>query len=34
MIYAGLDIHKRVVEACVLDASGQVLRRQRFTLTP
>jgi transposase len=32
--YAGLDVHKRVVEACVLDAAGQLLRRERFELTP
>jgi transposase len=32
--YAGLDIHKRVVEACVLDEAGQVLLRQRWPLTP
>jgi transposase len=31
--YVGLDVHKRVVEACVLDAQGQVLRRERFELT-
>jgi transposase len=34
LLYAGLDIHKRVVEACVLDAAGQILRRDRFDLTP
>jgi transposase len=32
--YCGLDVHKNVVEACVLDAAGAVLFRQRFTLTP
>ena len=32
--YAGLDIHKRVVEACVLNAAGQIVRRERFDLTP
>lgn len=31
--YCGLDVHKKVVEACVLDAAGAVLFRQRFTLT-
>lgn len=31
--YCGLDVHKHVVEACVLDAAGQVLFRQRFALT-
>jgi transposase len=30
--YAGLDVHKRVVEACVLDAAGHVVRRERFAL--
>jgi transposase len=32
--YAGLDVHKRVVEACVLDAEGQILMRERFDLSP
>jgi transposase len=32
--YCGLDVHKKVVEACVLDAAGAVIFRQRFTLTP
>jgi transposase len=32
--YAGLDVHKRVVEACVLDAAGAVVHRARFDLTP
>jgi transposase len=31
--YAGLDVHKRVVEACVLDEGGQILLRERFELT-
>jgi transposase len=30
MLFAGLDIHKRVVEAAVLDAAGKVLHRERF----
>ena len=28
----GLDVHKRVVEACILDASGKVVQRERFAL--
>lgn len=31
--YVGLDVHKKVVEACFLDAAGQVLARRRFALT-
>jgi transposase len=31
--FVGLDVHKRVVEACVLDAEGRVLLRHRFDLT-
>jgi transposase len=31
--YVGLDVHKRIVEACVLDAAGQVVHRERFELT-
>src|SRR5208282_136220 len=31
--YVGLDVHKRVVEACVLDEGGTVVHRQRFDLT-
>jgi transposase len=31
--FVGLDVHKRVVEACVLDEAGQVLLRRRFRLT-
>lgn len=31
--YCGLDVHKSVVEACVLDAAGAVTFRLRFTLT-
>lgn len=33
MPVAGLDIHKRVVEAIVLDDSGAVLHRERFACT-
>lgn len=31
--YVGLDVHKRVVEACIVDAAGQVLARRRFELS-
>lgn len=31
--FVGLDVHKRLVEACILDPNGQVLLRHRFTLT-
>ncbi len=30
--YVGLDVHKRVVEACLVDAQGQVVQRVRFDL--
>ena len=30
--YVGLDVHKRVVEACIVDQAGNVVRRQRFAL--
>lgn len=30
--YVGLDVHKRVVEACFLDEAGTVLKRKRFDL--
>jgi len=30
--YVGLDVHKRVVEACLLDQQGNVVRRERFAL--
>jgi transposase len=30
--YVGLDVHKRVVEACVLDEQGKVVDRCRFEL--
>ena len=29
----GLDVHKRVVEACLLDQSGKVVGRERFALS-
>jgi len=28
--YAGLDVHKRVVEACIIDHAGKVVSRHRF----
>ena len=30
--YVGLDVHKRVVEACIVDGSGKVVGRERFAL--
>jgi len=30
--YVGLDVHKRVVEACFLDEKGNVVHRERFAL--
>lgn len=33
MHYVGLDVHKRVVEAAVLDAHGQLVGRERFAAT-
>ena len=30
--YVGLDVHKRLVEACILDSSGKVLHREGFAL--
>jgi len=30
--YVGLDVHKRVVEACVVDPRGNVVHRERFAL--
>ena len=30
--FVGLDVHKRVVEVCILDADGKVLKRLRFDL--
>ena len=29
----GLDVHKRVVESCILDDAGKRIRRDRFALT-
>jgi transposase len=34
LLYCGLDVHKTVVEACILDAQGAVITRLRFDLTP
>jgi transposase len=31
--YAGLDVHKRVVQACILDEGGQIVHQDRFELT-
>jgi hypothetical protein len=31
--FVGLDVHKRVVQACVIDQSGNVLLEIRFDLT-
>ncbi len=33
MRFAGLDVHKREVEACILDQSGKILLRKRFACT-
>jgi transposase len=30
--YVGLDVHKRVVEACIVDQAGSVVHRERFAL--
>ncbi len=30
--YVGLDVHKRVVEACIVDSAGKVVHRERFAL--
>lgn len=32
--FVGLDIHKRVVQACLVDQAGQVVAQQRFALSP
>ena len=31
--YVGLDVHKRVVEACLLSPNGQIIRRDRLALS-
>lgn len=30
--YVGLDVHKRVVEACLVDQAGNIVHRERFAL--
>ena len=30
--YVGLDVHKRLVVACILDQAGKVVHRERFAL--
>lgn len=30
--FVGLDVHKRVVEACIVDQAGKVVHRERFAL--
>ena len=30
--YVGLDVHKRVVEACFVDHAGKIVQRERFAL--
>jgi transposase len=30
--YVGLDVHKRVVEACIVDHAGKIVQRERFAL--
>ena len=34
LLYCGLDVHKRIVEACIVDQTGCIVCRQRFDLTP
>jgi hypothetical protein len=31
--YIGLDVHREVLQACILDAQGRRLERHRFELT-
>ena len=31
--YVGLDVHREVLQACILDAHGRLLERHRFDLT-
>lgn len=31
--FVGLDVHKRIVQACILDAGGKLLTQQRFPCT-
>jgi transposase len=30
--YVGLDVHKHVIQACIVDAGGKVVQRERFVL--
>jgi transposase len=30
--YVGLDVHKRVIEACLVDQAGKIVHRERFAL--
>jgi len=30
--YVGLDVHKRVVEACFVDHTGKIVQRESFAL--
>jgi hypothetical protein len=30
--YVGLDVHKRVVEVCIVNQAGKVVHRERFAL--
>ena len=30
--HVGLDVHKRLVEACLVDSTGTVVHRERFAL--
>jgi transposase len=32
--FVGLDVHKRTVEACVLDSAGAIVHREAFACTP
>jgi transposase len=33
LTFCGLDVHKHVVEACLVDQSGRIVQRERFALT-
>lgn len=33
MTFAGLDIHKKVIEACLIDENGEIVLRERFAAT-
>ena len=34
MLYAGLDVHKKNIQAAVLDAKGKILLNERIVHTP